>query len=101
MEAMYFGTAKPDGMVTPEEWRAFIERVVTPRFPQGLTSWEASGQWQRASGVIERERSHVLHLVHPGTEKSELAISEIVSKYKTEFRQDAVLRVRSRACVSF
>lgn len=101
MEAMYFGAAKPGGRVTPEEWREFVHRVVTPRFPQGLTSWEASGQWQGATGVIEREASQVLHLVHPDSEKSELAVKEVISKYKAEFGQEAVLRVRSRACVSF
>jgi uncharacterized protein DUF3574 len=51
--------------------------------------------------VIEREASHVLHLVHPDTEESELAVSEVMSKYKAEFQQEAVLRVRSSACMSF
>jgi hypothetical protein len=101
MESMYFGTARPGGIVTPEEWREFVNQVVTPRFPQGLTSWEASGQWQAVTGVIEREASHVLHLVHPDTEESELAVNEVMSKYKAEFQQEAVLRVRSSACMSF
>lgn len=101
MDALYFGTARPGGIVTPDEWREFINQVVTPRFPQGLTSWEASGQWQTATGAIEREASHVLYVVHPDTEENEFAVREIMSTYKTAFHQEAVLRVRSRACVSF
>jgi Protein of unknown function (DUF3574) len=101
MEAMYFGTARPGGVVTREEWRDFVNRVVTPRFPQGMTTWEASGQWQAATGTIQREASHVLQLVHPDTEKTELAVSEIIAEYKAQFQQEAVLRVRSNACSSF
>jgi hypothetical protein len=101
IESMYFGTAKPGGMVTPDDWAAFVTQVVTPRFPQGLTSWDASGQWRGAAGVIEREASHVLHLTHPDTAENDLAVSEIMSRYKTQFQQEAVLRVRSNACVSF
>jgi hypothetical protein len=101
MESLYFGTAKAGGSVTRAEWSEFVNQVVTPRFPQGLTSWEATGQWQHANGMIESETSHVLHLVHPDTEKSETAINEVVNKYKEQFQQEAVLRVRSKACVSF
>ncbi|MGH8644794.1 MAG: DUF3574 domain-containing protein [Gammaproteobacteria bacterium] len=100
MDSMYFGTVKPGGSVTAQEWQEFMNQVVTPRFPEGLTSWEASGQWQSATGVIEQESSHVLHIVHPDTEESELAVREIMNRYKTEFQQQAVLRVRSRACMS-
>ncbi len=101
MDLLYFGTARPGGVVTPEEWSKFVDRLVTPRFPQGLTSWEAAGQWQTGTGMVEREASHVLSVVHPDTEESERAIREIASKYKAEFQQEAVLRVRSRACMSY
>lgn len=101
LDSLYFGTGSPAGAVTPEQWRGFVSQVVTPRFPQGLTSWEASGQWQTATGVIEREASHILQMVHPDTEESELAVREITSRYKAEFQQEAVLRVRSTICMSF
>ena len=100
-ESLYFGTATRVGVVEPGQWQEFVNQVVIPRFPQGLTSWEASGQWRSADGVVEREASHVLHLVHPETEGNELAVQEIMSKYKAQFQQEAVLRVRSNACASF
>lgn len=101
LDALYFGTARPGGVVSEREWREFIDRVVTPRFPQGLTAWSAAGQWRGAGGIIEREESRVLQLVHADDEAAEQAAQEIALAYKREFQQEAVLRVRSRACVSF
>ena len=100
-DSLYFGTAKPTGVVTPEEWAEFLRGTVTPRFPQGLTVWPASGQWRSAEGPIVREASNVLYLVHPNDEPSETAVLEIVAKYKSQFQQDAVLRVKAHACASF
>lgn len=100
-DALYFGTAKPGGTVSPEEWSAFLGSAVTPRFPQGLTAWQASGQWRGADGAIVQEASHVLDLVHPDDAASEQRVREIVAEYKSRFQQEAVLRVKARACASF
>ncbi len=99
-DLIYFGTEKPGGIVSDEEWAAFLREVVTPRFPDGLTTWRASGQWRSADGSLTREDSHVLNLVHAGDAKAEGAIGALIGEYKTRFRQEAVLRVRSDACVS-
>jgi Protein of unknown function (DUF3574) len=100
-DLLYFGTAKPGGVVSSEEWAAFLGTVVTPRFPAGLTSWTASGQWRSADGSLTRESSHVLNLLHAPDSTSEAAIREVVAAYKSQFNQEAVLRVKSFACVSF
>jgi len=35
---LFFGSAKPDGSaVTEEEFSTFLDQVITPRFPDGLT----------------------------------------------------------------
>jgi len=99
-DALYFGTAKPNGVVSPEEWAEFLKGIVTLHFPQGLTAWQASGQW-RSDGFIVRESSYVLTLVHPDDELSEKAVLEIIGTYKSKFQQRSVLRVRSHACASF
>jgi hypothetical protein len=100
-EYLYFGTAKPDGQVSADDWRTFLDEVVTPRFPQGLSVWQASGQWKSAAGPIVREPSYVLNIVHESGETTDAAIIGIMSAYKSRFRQEAVLRVRSSACASF
>ena len=99
-DSLYFGTGKPHGVVTPEEWATFLEATVTPRFPQGLTVSPASGQWRGADGSIVRETTYVLHLVHANDATSEGAVAEVMAAYKVQFQQEAVLRVRARACVA-
>jgi len=100
-ELLYFGTAKPVGVVSAADWSSFLAGAVTPRFPQGLSAWQAAGQWQSADGSLVRENSFVLNLVHPEGETAERAIQAIVAEYKSRFQQEAVLRVKSHACVSF
>jgi hypothetical protein len=100
-ESLYFGTAKPTGVVTPAEWAEFLKSAVTPRFPQGLTVWQASGQWRGSDGAVVREASHVLNLVHPNDATNEKAVLETISAYKSLFQQEAVLRVKAHACTSF
>ena len=100
-EYLYFGTAKPDGQVSADDWRRFVDEVVTPKFPQGLSVWQASGQWKSDVGPIVREPSYVLNVVHERGEVNDAAIDSIMNAYKARFRQEAVLRVRSSACVSF
>ena len=100
-DSLYFGTAKPSGIVTPEEWTNFLEAAVTPRFPRGLTVSQASGQWRGVDGSIVRESMYVLYLVHPNDAPSEKFVTEIISSYKAQFQQEAVLRVKGTACISF
>lgn len=101
MESLYFGTAKPGGVVTADEWDTFINETVMPAFPEGLTSWAASGRWKTATGMSERETSYILQLAHDGDREKNTAIERIMRTYKKDFQQEAVLRIRSQACHSF
>ncbi|MEW2632227.1 DUF3574 domain-containing protein [Streptomyces sp. NPDC048389] len=67
---LFFGTRRPDGGpdVTGAQFTAFIDRMVTPDFPEGLTVQEGRGQWRDSNGVIERERSYELILLYPAAE---------------------------------
>gem|GEM_PF-45951 len=100
-ETLYFGTGKSDGQVSDEQWQSFVEDVITPRFPQGLSIWKAYGQWQSAAGNIIQEDSYVLNVIHHGEPASDVAIAEIMNNYKQQFRQEAVLRVESAVCASY
>jgi len=100
-DSLYFGTAKPGGVVSSEDWAKFLETTVTPRFPRGLTSSRASGQWLVVDGEIVREDAHVLQLLHTDDATTEKAIRELVETYKTQFKQEAVMRIRSHTCASF
>ena len=64
---LYFGLSRPKGSVSELEWQIFMRDEVTKRFPDGLTVWQAEGQWQTPGGGIDREQSKVLLLVHGDT----------------------------------
>jgi hypothetical protein len=99
-EILYFGRDRPGGQVGTEDWSQFLSDTVTPRFPAGFSTWQASGQWRSASGALVQEPSYVLSLVHPENAATDRAAQEIVAIYKSRFEQEAVLRVRSHACMS-
>jgi hypothetical protein len=101
-DALYFGLSKPaGGVVTDAEWEAFLRDVVTPRFPDGLTVWTARGQWRGADGAVAREESRVVQLLHRPSAAADSSIVAIVAEYRSRFAQEAVMRVRSRAEVTF
>jgi hypothetical protein len=100
-ELLYFGTAMPQGVVSATDWQAFVDAEVTPRFPAGLTTWPAAGQWRGGDGALVREASYVVNIVHAPTPADEAAIGAIVQAYKQRFHQESVLRVSSAACVAF
>ena len=100
-DLLYFGTTTPGGIVSADDWADFLRTSVTPRFPQGLSVWPAAGQWLGKDGKIAREPSFVLNVVHADDDAAEHAIQAIRQDYETRFAQEAVLRVKSAACVSF
>ncbi len=102
---LFFGTARPDGgpAVTDRQFMSFVDKEVTPEFPDGLTIQSGRGQWRDASGTIEKERSYELILLYPRTEadSSDRRIEEIRRAYEKAFGQEAVARVDDEARVDF
>lgn len=100
---LYFGSQKPDGSaVTEAEFAQFLDAIVTPRFPDGLTLLSGYGQFRNADDVIVEEQSFVLILLYPREDKAATTeIEEIRDAYKDAFAQESVLRVDSMARVSF
>ncbi|HEX6747619.1 MAG TPA: DUF3574 domain-containing protein [Longimicrobium sp.] len=101
-DRLFFGRSIPGGgMVSDDEWAAFLRDVVTPRFPDGLSVWHADGQWLEASGTLEREPTVVVEVVHPASEQVDAALQQIADEYKRRFRQEAVLRVTTPVRMRF
>ena len=97
---LYFGSAKPTGSVSELEWQLFLRDEVTSRFPEGLTVWDAEGQWRAPKGTIEHERSKVLLLVHPDTGAARQSVQDVIERYRKAFDQQSVLWETSRVCVA-
>jgi len=99
---LYFGMSRPDGPdITDEEFQGFLDSVVTPRFPDGLTLLTGDGQFRGSSGIVVRERSKLLILFYPWNAGRNRAVERIRALYKRDFQQEAVLRVDETSCVSF
>jgi hypothetical protein len=98
---LYFGLARPAGSVSEGQWRSFLREEVSPRFPQGLTVWEADGQWRQPDGRIGRERAKVLLLVHEDTPEVRKSLAALVGRYKSLFQQESVLWETAPVCAAF
>ena len=93
---LYFGRDKNDGtQVSDEEWSKFLDEFVTPKFPDGLTVLDGSGQYRLENGTIVKEKSKVLILLYaPKTRLvNSRKIDQIRNAYKKMFKQESVLRI--------
>ena len=97
---LYFGLARPKGSVTELEWQIFLRDEVTNRFPDGLTVWEAEGQWRTPAGSIDHEQSKVLLLVHLDTVAARQSVLAVIEAYRKRFEQQSVLWENARVCIA-
>lgn len=99
---LYFGLNRPSGpVITGEEWQRFVDNDVTPRFRDGLTVFDARGQWLGNDDKVAREPSKALMLIHSNDSASEKGIEALRGIYKSRFAQESVMRVDERVCVQF
>jgi hypothetical protein len=88
--------------VTQSRWARFVDREITPRFPDGLSVVDAKGQWRdRTRNVIVREPSKLVTIVLPGDPADQIRLGEIIEAYKRRFKQQSVGVIVRPACVSF
>ncbi len=92
----------PDDDIREIRWHAFLDKEVTPRFPDGLTVLDAYGQWRsRAADGTTRLRSKVLVILCEDTPVNRGAIDAIRAAYKTLTHDKSVLLTTERVDVSF
>jgi Protein of unknown function (DUF3574) len=95
---LYFGGSRQDGsVISPAEFELFLDKEVTPAFPDGLTWLEAHGQWMGG-----KEPSYVVIILYPFDDRhANRELEEIRTDYKAQFDQESVLRADSVQRVSF
>lgn len=99
---LFFGLAIPTGgFVSDVEWKNFLEHEITPRFPEGLTILDASGQFLMQDKTLSKEPTKIVIIFHPASEAADSSIEMIRATYKKRFHQESVLRVSSAVGVSF
>ena len=99
---MLFGRAiGTEGEVSDAEWRDFAATAITPRFPDGLTVLDASGQFRDGAGATIREPAKVVLIVVPDAAAAMARVDAIAADYKQRFRQEAVGIVVTPSCAAF
>jgi len=88
--------------VSETQWLQFVDNEITPRFPDGLTVFDAAGQWRDpATKKIVRESSKIVLIILPGNADDQPRLNEIIETYKRRFKQQSVGMILRPACVSF
>lgn len=105
---LYFGVGREasetsaNPVVDETAWRAFLDREVTPRFPDGLTVFDAYGQWLfRGNPEPNRLASKVLVILHEDTPQRDADIEAIRLAWKQATGHQSVLWSKQAVEVSF
>jgi hypothetical protein len=100
----YFGRNSGGREVVDDAaWARFVDEVVTPAFPAGLTVLDGAGQWRNRFGQVGRERSKVLVVALPGASPSEATarLGPVTAAYRQRFAQESVMVSTRNGCVGF
>lgn len=99
---LYYGLTRQGGkVITAQEWQQYVDNDVTPRFRDGLTAYDAQGQWLGSNGKVSKEPSKALMLIHSVDAQSDAKIDALRDIYKSRFAQESVMRVDQPVCVQF
>jgi len=102
---LYFGLGPAEDAskgVSEADWRTFLDKEVTPRFPAGLSVVDVYGQWQgKGQTTPEHIRSKMLVVDYPETAANERNIEAIRVAWKTKTGDQSVMRVTEHADISF
>jgi hypothetical protein len=98
---LFFGRAIGNRLgVTDRLWQRYVDRELTPRFPDGLTVVDGSGRW-RAGDAIKRERSKIVIVVTPDNAEMRARIAAAMNIYIVQFKQKSVGLVMQTVCAGF
>jgi hypothetical protein len=102
---LYFGLGpadEPGKGISESAWRAFLDKEVTPRFPDGLSVIDVYGQWQgKEEKTPERIRTKLLVIDYPDNQENRNKIEAIRAAWKRLTGDQSVMRVTEPADVSF
>lgn len=99
---LFFGRNIGDAAgVSEADWESFLEGEIMPRFPEGLSVIDAAGVWRGKDGSAVHELSKQVVLVLSGRPDEKDRLAAVTSAYTKRFHQEAVMTLRSRACVAY
>jgi len=102
---LYFGLGPadhPEQGVSEPQWRDFLDKEVTPRFPDGLSVVDVYGQWEGKNETApERLRSKLLIIDYPDNAANGAKVDAIRAAWKQRTGDESVLKVTEPVEVSF
>jgi Protein of unknown function (DUF3574) len=100
---LFFGRNVTDrGPISAKEWRAFLARTVTPRFPQGFTVVDAYGQEMNPrTRSISRERTKIIVIATEDSAAVRARIAALSRIYLARFHQRSAGIVTNQSCGAF
>ena len=102
---LYFGLGPANDSakgVSESAWGQFLDKEVTPRFPDGLSVLNVYGQWQsKGSSTPERIRTKLLVIDYQDSPDNRAKIDAIRAAWKLKTGDQSVMRVTEPADVSF
>ena len=98
--AQFFLGAKPAVKLNERDFRRFVVREVTPRFPDGVTVVEGGGQWTGADNRLMREAAKMVLIVLPASGDGPARMEAVRTAYRVQFKHDPIVVVPPPACVA-
>ena len=86
--------------VSEAEFRRFLSREVSPRFPDGLTVVNAKGSWTPQASSTIGERPKLVMIVLRGGVDDQAKLEAIRAAYQTQYHQQSVLLPTGPECVA-
>ena len=102
---LFFGLGPadhPEQGISETEWREFLDKNVTLRFPDGLSVVDLYGQWQGKNETApERLHTKMMLILYQDDAENRAKIDAIRAAWKQKTGDQSVLRVTEPADVSF
>jgi hypothetical protein len=90
-------------LVSDREWADFLDTVITPNFPDGLTVFDGYGQWRNPETWIIGHSPHVKIVLIAAKRSPDLPdrLNAVMEAYKTRFQQKSVGIITRDSCAAF
>ena len=98
--AQLFLEAKAPAKLSDGDIRTFVDKEVTPRFPNGVTVVNGGGQWKGAENRMIRDAAKVVLIVLPPHGGGHAQMEAVRTAYRARFKQDSVIVMPPPACVA-
>lgn len=96
---LFLGARTPTTPDDDRDLRRFVDKEVTPRFPDGVTIVDGGGQWKGSENRLIREASKVLLVVLPSSGGG-AKVDAVRTAYRTKFKREPVVVLPPPACAA-